>query len=195
MFPKDLIVFIEEPQGRDARLAHAAALAQTWGAHLIATFRAGGVEPVLVIGRPDNDALALAVADSHARLVINHDADRGQLSSLIAGLRALPRAATAALVSPVDMPLVLPETIEGIIDVSRTTDAVIVRPTFHGRHGHPVLFKRAIFEELQQADATKGARQVVHADPSRVLDLDVQDEGVLMDVDTPADYDRLSPRH
>ncbi len=72
MFPKDLIVFIEEPQGRDARLAHAAALAQTWGAHLIATF---------VVDRLELDPHAgFATGSGLAEMLKHHDLEVAEAS-------------------------------------------------------------------------------------------------------------------
>lgn len=60
-----------------------------------------------------------------------------------------------------------------------------------GRHGHPVLFGRALFDELRRADPDVGARAVVRAEPGRVLDVEIDAPGVLRDVDWPSDYAAL----
>jgi molybdenum cofactor cytidylyltransferase len=65
-----------------------------------------------------------------------------------------------------------------------------VRASYRGVHGHPVLFKRAVFDELRAADPHVGARAVVRADPARVRDVEVNDRGVTLDIDTPEDYFR-----
>lgn len=89
MFPKDLIVFIEEPQGRDARLAHAAALAQTWGAHLIATFVVDRLELDPHAGFATGSGLAemlkhhdleVAEAMQQARQAFDRELDRRRIS-------------------------------------------------------------------------------------------------------------------
>jgi molybdenum cofactor cytidylyltransferase len=97
-------------------------------------------------------------------------------------------------VTPVDIPMIRPSTIRRVIERWKETRAVIVRPVVGTRHGHPVLFDRAVFDELRQAPITEGARAVVHAHASDVVNVPVDDEGCLVDVDTPGDYARLMER-
>ena len=68
--------------------------------------------------------------------------------------------------------------------------APIVVPTFKGRRGHPVLFASRVFPEIHAADPSVGARSVVHAHSDR-REIEVDDRGVLVDIDTPADYARV----
>lgn len=70
----------------------------------------------------------------------------------------------------------------------------IALPVFEGKRGHPVLFGRSVFEELLNAPASGGARTVVRADPSRVLEVLVTDRGVVEDIDTPEAYQELVRR-
>jgi CTP:molybdopterin cytidylyltransferase MocA len=124
------------------------------------------------------------------RLVRNPDASRGQLSSLLAGLDAL--AAGPVLVTPVDLPLVTPDTVRRLIDAWRATGAPIVRPERAGRHGHPVLFSESILAELRAADLAAGARPVIEAHRHQVVDVPVDDAGAFDDIDTPEDYRRIT---
>jgi molybdenum cofactor cytidylyltransferase len=66
-----------------------------------------------------------------------------------------------------------------------------VRAVHAGRHGHPVLFGRAVFGELRHADPATGAKAVVRAHAADVLNVDVPDPGVLLDIDLPEDYDEM----
>jgi molybdenum cofactor cytidylyltransferase len=66
----------------------------------------------------------------------------------------------------------------------------IIIARYEGRRGHPVIFARALFDELLSAPEDQGARVVVNADPSRVAYVDVDDAGVTTDLDTPADLER-----
>jgi molybdenum cofactor cytidylyltransferase len=59
------------------------------------------------------------------------------------------------------------------------------------RHGHPVLFDRATFDELRRAPLSEGAKAVVHAHAGQVVNVPVDDAGSLVDIDTPADYQRV----
>ena len=69
--------------------------------------------------------------------------------------------------------------------------APIVRATHHGRHGHPVIFARAVFDELRHADPAAGAKSVLRAHEAAIVNVEVEDPGVVTDVDTPEDYARL----
>ena len=97
------------------------------------------------------------------------------------------------MVTLVDVPLVAPDTIARVIDVWRRTRAPIVRPAIGDRHGHPVIFDRAVFEELRAAPLEAGAKVVVRAHAQDLIDVPVEDEGSLTDVDTPDDYAALRP--
>lgn len=161
--------------------------------YLVNVFRRGGTDEVIVVGRPDDPAVRAAAEAAGARFVQNPAPSRGQLSSLIAGIdMAEHLGMRGVLVSPVDLPGITPAVVASLIAAAGS--AAIVRPTHAGRSGHPVYFSREVFSELRGADPAVGARAVVRADPSRVLDLPWDDAGILMDVDTPEDYQRLAGR-
>lgn len=165
----------------------------TFVARCVAVLREGGLAEVLVVGRPGDRPLQEEVAGlPGASFVVNDAPERGQLSSLVAGLDAAEAAGAAAVVvMPVDLPLVRPGSVRSLLSAHARRPAVIARVTHRGRHGHPVLFSRAVFDELRLADPAAGARAVLRADPSRVRNVDVDDPGVLRDVDYPADYAAL----
>jgi CTP:molybdopterin cytidylyltransferase MocA len=153
----------------------------------------GGAAGIFVVGRPDDDSLHQEVQSIGitSRYVVNAHPDRGQLSSLIVGLNAADRpGVTGLLVSPVDAPLVRVETVRAIIDAFESGSAAIVRATYRGRHGHPVIFGRVVFDDLRLADPAIGAKSVLRAHPEEVRDLDVDDPGVVDDIDRPEDYAR-----
>jgi molybdenum cofactor cytidylyltransferase len=115
------------------------------------------------------------------------------LSSLLAGMDAVVSAGTDALMMTlVDVPLVRVSTVIAVIDAWRRSRAPIVRPAIGDRHGHPVLFDRAVFDELRRAPLEAGAKVVVRAHESEIVNVPVDDEGCVRDVDTPSDYERLT---
>jgi molybdenum cofactor cytidylyltransferase len=183
--------------GRPKALLTLGAAGPTFVERLTSTLTSGGAAEVLVVGRPEDVALAteverLAAAGAAVRLVVNDDADRGQLSSVICGLNAADRPGVrAVLVMPVDAPLVRQETIAAALAVFHTRQPGLVRATYHGRHGHPVIFSRALFASLRHADPAVGARAVVREHTNDLVDLEVDDPGVMQDVDEPADYAQL----
>jgi CTP:molybdopterin cytidylyltransferase MocA len=187
--------------GRSERMRRSKALlpigesGDTFIARLISTFRSAESDDVIVVLRPDDVLLRTAVEYDAARIVENPDADRGQLSSVIAGLDAVDRpGVNAILVMPVDIPLVRVETIRAVKAAFLASAAPVARAVHEGRHGHPVIFARRVFDELRRADPHTGARAVVHAHAHDLLNVEVDDPGILRDVDTPDDYDQMSPR-
>jgi molybdenum cofactor cytidylyltransferase len=168
----------------------------TFVARLVNTLIAGGVDAPLVVGRSDDDALRTEVESlgSRARWIENPEADAGgQLSSLLCALRKADRPGIRALmVVPVDAPMVTVATVATLIRVFNTTGAPIVRPRYQGRHGHPVVFSRAVFDELRRADLAVGAKAVLRNHQDAIANVDVDDAGVAGDVDTPEDYEKLS---
>jgi molybdenum cofactor cytidylyltransferase len=166
----------------------------TFVAHLSAALLFGGVADVIVVARPDDVALAAEVAGlgARVRVVLNPHADQGQLSSLLAGLNAADRPGVhGLLVTPVDAPLVRSDTVARLLSAFEVRGAPLVRATSGGRHGHPVIFGRAVFDALRHADPNIGAKAVVQTQASDVVDVEVDDAGVLDDIDRPEDYGRL----
>ncbi len=164
------------------------------------TFLEADVWPLVVVTGAEHDAiegcLAQLAETKGVRCVRNPDPARGQLSSLWVGLDAVTRLADApvegCLVTLVDVPMLRSETIRRIVAAWRRTKAPIVRPAIADRHGHPVLFDGSLFAELRSAPLSSGAKTVVRAHEAEIWNEPVTDEGCLTDVDTPADYQRLS---
>jgi molybdenum cofactor cytidylyltransferase len=162
---------------------------------LVNLFRTAGVSEVLVVGRDNDAALREVVHGVSARFVVNADADRGQLSSLVAALDAIDALSVqGVIVMPVDIPLIQAATIASVRDAFLRGTSPIARATYQGRHGHPVVFGSAVFEELRRADPNAGAKTVVHAHADEILNVEVEDSAVLQDVDTPRDYRELFGR-
>lgn len=182
--------------GRSSRFggpkALAAAASGTFISQILKALADAEVDDRTVVVREGDLDLVEEVrrADPRARIAVNSDADRGQLSSLLVGLNSVDRPEVAgALVMLVDMPLVTASTIRRLVDAASSSSADVIRASYAGRHGHPVVFKRPAFDALRRADPAVGAKAVVHG--MRTEDVDVEDAGVVEDVDTPADYERL----
>ena len=126
------------------------------------------------------------------RLVTNPHPEKGQLSSLQCGLRALPDPAEAFLFVPVDYPAVRRETVERLVDaLEAAPSALLAIPRFEGRHGHPVACRRRIARELLALGGEDSARDVVRRHKPATIYVDVADAGVVTDVDDPEAYRRL----
>jgi CTP:molybdopterin cytidylyltransferase MocA len=169
-------------------------MGETILSRIVSTILAGGATEVVVVGGAHIDAVrhAMPVRETRARVIEHTGWQLGQLSSLLAGLAAIddPLLA-AAIVTPVDVPLVRASTVEAVIDAWRRTRAPIVRPADGDRHGHPVIFDRSVFADLRAADPNVGAKAVFALHRDRVLNVEVTDAGAFEDIDTPEEYQRM----
>jgi molybdenum cofactor cytidylyltransferase len=125
----------------------------------------------------------------------NPDYRLGQLSSLQVALRFLEDHNTeAVLVCLVDHPAMTKPVVRTLLQRFRATAAPILIPTHQGRRGHPVLFSRRVFQELLEAPLQEGARFVVRRHEREVEFVETDDEGILLDIDRPDDYESLQKR-
>lgn len=186
--------------GRPKALLPAPPAGRPFLARIAGELAAGGAGPIVVVAADTLEAafraaLASSLSGIDVRFVRNPDPSRGPLSSLWTGMdAAVTRETPALLMTPVDVPMVTAAVVARVIDTWRLTGAPVVRPALGDRHGHPVLFDRAVFDELRRAPLARGAKHVVRAHAAEVIDVAVEDEGCLIDVDTPAEYDALMKR-
>jgi molybdenum cofactor cytidylyltransferase len=182
--------------GRSSRMGRAKATlpagdGDTFLTRIVRTFLDAGVDDVIVVVGHDAQAIVESFLESGlpARFVVNREYDRGQLSSLLAGLYAIDRpGVSAVLVTLVDVPLVSAATVRAVVESYRRTRAPIVRPTSGDRHGHPLLIDRSVFGALRSADLSAGAKPIVRAHASASGDIAISDEGAFTDIDTEEDY-------
>jgi len=161
---------------------------------VVRTFLEADVDDVVVVVGHDAEAIvrAFAVSGLAARFVVNRDYERGQSSSLIAGLGMVDRPGVAAcLLTLVDVPLIASSTVRAVVDRYRRTRAPIVRPVRGTEHGHPVLIDHSLFDSLRHADPAAGAKPIVRANASPAGDVEIDDDGAFADIDTPEEYQRL----
>lgn len=167
---------------------------ETVVSRVVRTVLTGGVPSVVVVAGAHIDAVGRAMPAHEPRaMLLEHPGwQQGQLSSLLAGLAAIDDPLLeAAVVTLVDVPLVRPATVAAVVAEWRRTRAPIVRPAQGARHGHPVVFDRAVFADLRAADPAVGAKAVFALHRDRIVNVDVDDPGAFMDMDTPGDYEAL----
>jgi len=163
---------------------------ETFVAHLAIAMLAVVPHLTVVIGAHAERVRPAIPTDPRISIVENRDYLRGQLSSIKAGLRSFSPGAAAALIHLTDHPTVKPDTFAAVIERYRQSQKPIVIARNEGHRGHPVLFDRTMFPELLSAPEDQGARVVVNNNASRVVYADVDDAGILLDLDTPEELRR-----
>ena len=177
---------------------------ETIVSQVVRTMLRGGVPDVTVVAGAHIDAVrgAMPSHEPRARVIEHADWQLGQLSSLLKGLDAIDHPLLeAAVVTLVDVPMVLPSTVSAVIAEWRRTRAPIIRPASSAqgaqgaenaeRHGHPVIFDRSVFADLRTADLGVGAKAVFAKYRDRVVNVEVEDPGAFEDIDTPGEYERM----
>jgi molybdenum cofactor cytidylyltransferase len=152
-------------------------------------------EVVLVLGFSADEirrAVPAVLLDG-LRIVVNEGHQSGMASSLRAGLAAVSPESDAALIVLADQPLVRPETINEIVERYCGSDAEIVVPHYRGSRGNPVLLDRSVFAEAMALEGDVGCRAIFAQHTDGMLRVDVNDPGILADIDSREDYERLFP--
>jgi molybdenum cofactor cytidylyltransferase len=152
---------------------------------------AGIDELIIVLGARAEEVRRAIPVHPRLRMVVNARYFQGQLSSLMAGIGALSPHSEAAIVNLVDHPLIATETIAALLASFRAEPLPILIAAHNGKRGHPVLFSSQVYGEILAAPIDQGAKVVVRKDPSRVRELQLDDPGILADIDTPEDYRRF----
>ena len=95
----------------------------------------------------------------------------------------------AAVVLLGNMPYLKPATIEAVVNAWQThkEEDPIVFPKHGDKLGHPVVFPRVYFEDIEALEGDVGAKAVIEAHKDKVLTVEVDDPGILLDIDTPDD--------
>jgi nicotine blue oxidoreductase len=146
--------------------------------------------PVVAVLGHNADLIQPAIP-ADAVTVINPDPERGQLSSLQCALQAVPADVAAIMFTPVDYPAVMPDTVRRLAAAMAAGAPPVVIPRHDGRRGHPVCVRADVAAELLGLDPGARASDVIHAYRPHTVYVDVDDPGIMEDVDDPEAYRRL----
>jgi nicotine blue oxidoreductase len=160
---------------------------------VVATLRDAGCDPVIVVTGRHADEIR-AGADLSGCTIVEHAGwAAGRTSSLQAGLRAVPTGADAVVLALVDMPLVRPETVGNLLTAwvraPEGTDVVV--PLHDGRGGHPIVLSPRVLPAIAGLGPDAPLRDLLRTRDR--LDVEVDDPGVRLDLDTPDDLRHLPP--
>ena len=174
--------------GRSARFGAMKLLADVGGRPLIertvAALLDAGVARVVVVSRDASTFSGVGLSDPRVAIVVNAEPERGMFSSIQVGLAAA--AGRVVLVLPADMPFVSAATVAAIAGRASATGSTVV-PVHAGRRGHPIAIPRALCDALLALPPTATLKDGLAALSPATDGLDVDDPGVLRDVDVPGD--------
>ena len=177
---------------------------KTFLEHLIEVTRHPRVGALRVVVGAHAAEIRARVKLPDSAIVVNENWASGQLSSLQAAIRSLPAGETEGmLVCLVDHPLISAPLVSTLIETFERAKNKIVIPTYRGRRGHPVIFPSALYAELlatpenapesarENGPKNIGARAVVRAHAADVVEIPVEEEGIVLNLNDPATLERI----
>jgi molybdenum cofactor cytidylyltransferase len=157
--------------------------------HTVDTVLESSANNVVVVLGHQADHIGAALGQRPLEVVVNDAWASGQSSSLRTGLQTLSETCDACLFVLADQPNLKSTLIDDILARYRRTLAPIIVPAHRGRRGNPVLFSRALFDELMEMSGDQGGRQVMERHEDQVETVEVHDRRQFLDIDTVEDYD------
>jgi len=148
-------------------------------------------EIVLVLGHAA-DQIREQIPGEGIRIIVNKAYQEGMGSSLRVGIGAIGSDTQAALIVLADQPFVRSATLDRMIEHYQRFRPQIILPTYRGFRGNPVLLDRSVFAEVATVRGDIGCRAIFGNHLEEIARLEVDDPGILLDVDTPEDLERLA---
>ena len=154
-----------------------------------ACFLDAGIPDVYIVLGHEAERIREKFKDAkRVTFVYNPHYERGMFTSVQAGIAAMDINTTAFLMMPGDCPMVKPSTILEITAAHERTKAPIIRPCYQEKSGHPCLFSMRYRNEILSNDFPQGMRTLMQLHQKDVLMQEVEDEAILLDMDTPKQY-------
>jgi len=153
--------------------------------HLLDVARHPKIGARRVVLGADAEPIAKEINLASDEIVINSDWEKGQLSSIQAALKSLPRDTDGLILFLIDHPLISSLLVDELIETFYTSRKSIVLPVYEGRRGHPVIFSSNLYEDLMKAPLETGARSVVWERPGEVQIMQTNEEGCVLNLNDP----------
>ncbi len=144
---------------------------------------------VIVLGA-EAETIQKSLQWFHGKIVINQNWRDGQLSSIITGLNSVQlETCDGVLVCPVDHPLISRNLLSQLVQTFQNNRSKIIVPVYQTRRGHPMIFPSRYFDEIKNASLEMAPREVVRNHPNDIVEMTTEENGIIINIDTPRDYD------
>lgn len=157
--------------------------------HILENCKNAGLgKPTVVLGKTA-PVIQPRIDERQVDILINPDPNRGQLSSIQLALSSLRPECIAAMIWPVDQPLVSMDLIRNLAKLFLSSDALIAHPVCGGKNGHPAIFRRRLFHEFMETPLNEGPKKLIRRHEADTVLLPTDETGTIHDIDTPSDYE------
>lgn len=171
-----------------------------WGSktvieRVISTLTGCGIVQVIVVAGQYFELIQEATQDLSCRVIQNSDYTTGEmLSSIQVGLESLPESVPSALIVLGDQPQMQANTIRLILDQWVKSQTELIVPSFQKHKGHPWMIHHNLFSEFTQLRPPSTPHDFINAHIADIHYIDVDNDSILRDLDTPEDYQREKPQ-
>ncbi len=158
--------------------------------HGVEAMREGGVHHIVVVSGRYHQEMAPGIQKLGAHGVFNPRYEEGMFTSVQEGLKALPNTLKGCFILPGDIPMVKASTYHQL-SLGWQPGLQLVTPSFRGKPGHPPLVEASLIPHIIRWKGGTGLRGTFKALNPSSKHLPVADKGILLDMDTPEEYDHL----
>lgn len=161
----------------------------------IHNIHSSGITHIKVVTGYQSAEIVQAVSKLNVDCIFNANYSQGMFSSVIAGLQSFDVSIEGILLLPGDMPLVKRHTIRRVIRAYYKSGADVAYPVFEGQRGHPPLISNRCFPAILKGGQNETLRSILSGFEQAAAEVEVIDKGILIDVDTPAEYQAAIKRY
>ena len=147
-------------------------------------------EIIIVLGYQEKTIEKLIQKKSKIKFVFNSNFESGMASSIKKGIENLSNKSDAFFISLGDMPSINYKTYNLLIKFKKNKKVIV--PMFKGQKGNPVLFPKSFEKKLSSIKGDYGAKKILQINKREVLNFEINDPGIIKDLDIPKDFNNLN---
>lgn len=150
-----------------------------------------GIKDIVVVIGPYHEEIKREIEGLPVKITVNKISESEMADSVMVGLKMIESTSTGVLIYPSDHPLVCPDTLKKLLDTHLEDPDRILIPYYDGRRGHPTLFPATVLRDVFDG---LNLREIIKKNPHKVQYINVNDEGVVLDMDIIDEYKEILKR-
>ena len=161
--------------------------------HVVDTYLDSDIFELIVVAGAEAERIERTLAGRSVAMIVNRRYKQGMATSIQEGIKAAANSADAYLIALADQPLITTEIINRLIRYYRKSTPLITAASHQGRRGHPIIFSKALRDELCRVQGDEGGRSVINTYSDETDYVEVGSNAIFADMDTVEEYKRIKP--
>lgn len=162
--------------------------------HIITIYRSAGVRDIRVVTGYHQEEIQPILRSLQVREIYNPRYQNGMYSSVQSGISSYDQDISGFFIHPVDVPLIEPMTVRLMSSYPKQTGDTIICPMYQNRRGHPLIVGSSYRTAILDNTYPTGLRGFLYEYSYAIIHVMVDDPGVLLNMNTPADYQEVLTR-